>query len=203
MSKVTSIHKGREGDRPKARLLDLLARHAYRYDSTKPFLLASGGKSDEYINCKDALSLPETMEALAKVVYPLLPGSVEAIGGLTMGADPIAVGVSLFSANRPRRVRWFSVRKEAKKHGLRREIEGGVPAGARVAIVDDVVTQGGSTLDAIRKCRSAGLSIKRVIVLVDRQQGGLEKIKAEVGADVRVIAIFTKAQVHARWKALQ
>ncbi len=186
----------------RARLLDLLAEHAYRYDASKPFRLASGEMSAEYVDCKKALALPEGIAALAAVVHPEVLASVEAIGGLTMGADPIAISVSQYSHSTSRPVRWFSVRKRPKDHGLRRGIEGLVDSGMAVAIVDDVATTGGSTLEAIAKCREAGLVIKQVLVLVDRRQGGLENIKAEVGPGIPVKAIFTKDEIHARWKML-
>ncbi len=186
----------------RERLLDLLVRHAYRYDPSKPFRLASGEMSDEYVDCKKALALPEGIQALAAVVHPEVLASVEAIGGLTMGADPIAISVSQYSSSTSRPVRWFSVRKRPKEHGLRRDIEGLVDPGMAVAVVDDVATTGGSTLEAIGKCREAGLVIKQVLVLVDRGQGGLENIKAEVDQGIPVKAIFTKDEIHARWKTL-
>jgi orotate phosphoribosyltransferase len=186
----------------RERLLDLLVQHAYRYDSAKPFQLASGAFSEEYINCKEALGLPQALHALATVIHPEILTTVDAVGGLTMGADPIAIGVSQYSSQTNRPFRWFTVRKQAKEHGLRREIEGGVEVGTTVAIVDDVVTTGGSTIDAIRKCRAAKLVIKQVIVLVDRQQGGLQMIKDEVGPGIPVKAIFTKDEIHARWEVL-
>jgi orotate phosphoribosyltransferase len=186
----------------RERLLDLLVEHSYEYDPSKPFQLASGAMSDEYVNCKRALALPEAIHALATVIYPEILTSVNAIGGLTMGADPIAISVSLYSSGTSRPFRWFSVRKKAKEHGLRCDIEGAVDTGTTVAIVDDVVTTGGSTIEAIAKCRNAKLVIKQVVVLVDRQQGGLEKIQATVPG-IPVKAIFTKAEIHARWEALQ
>src|SRR5262245_57447250 len=95
-----------EGRPVRERLLDLLARHAYRYDPSKPFRLASGEMSDEYVDCKKALALPEGIHALAAVVHPEVLASVEAIGGLTMGADPIAISVSQYSHSTSRPVRW-------------------------------------------------------------------------------------------------
>jgi orotate phosphoribosyltransferase len=187
----------------RERLLDLLAKDAYQYDPSAPFTLASGGQSAEYIDCKNALSHPEAMAAVGALLHPMLDRRVRAIGGLTMGADPIAHAVSQHSAGTVDKVRWFTVRKEAKKHGRLREIEGGVPPGTEVVVVDDVATQGTSTIDAIRKCLLAGYGVLQVIVLVDRQQGGLERIRSEVPPTVPVTAIFTKAEIHARWERIQ
>lgn len=187
----------------RERLLDLLAKEAYQYDPSAPFKLSSGGQSAEYIDCKSALSFPEAMQAVGAVIHPELDRRVQAIGGLTMGADPIAHAVSQYSADQVHKVRWFTVRKEAKKHGRTREVEGGVASGANVAVVDDVATQGTSTLDAVSKCLLAGYNVVQVIVLVDRQQGGLQRIVAEVPPTVPVTAIFTKQDIHARWEQVQ
>lgn len=186
----------------RERLLDLLAKEAYQYDPSEGFTLSSGEKSAEYIDCKSAFSFPEAMQALGAVIHPLLDRRVRAIGGLTMGADPIAHAVSQFSAGHFDKVRWFTVRKEPKKHGRMREVEGGVPMETNVAVVDDVVTTGGSTIDAIRRCLISGYNVLQVIVLVDRQQGGFEKIKAEVPSIVPITAIFTKDEIHARWERI-
>lgn len=187
----------------RERLLDLLAKEAYQYDPSEGFILSSGEKSAEYIDCKSALSLPEAMQATGALIHPLLDRRVRAIGGLTMGADPIAHAVCQYSATQFDKVRWFTVRKEPKKHGRMREVEGGVPMGTNVVVVDDVVTTGGSTIDAIRRCHISGYTVLQVIVLVDRQQGGLDKIKAEVPPTVPVAAIFTKEEIHARWEEIQ
>ena len=179
-----------------------LARYAYEWSETPVFPLASGQLSNEYLDCKRALSLAETMALLGPHLCGMLERSVSAIGGLTMGADPLAMSASQASAGSQREVRWFSVRKEAKKHGKQKLIEGFVNAGDRVAVVDDVVTTGMSTVQAIRACRDAGLNVVQVIVLVDREQdGGLAKIRAEAGC--RVDAICTKSEIAAAWQLLQ
>ena len=130
---------------------------------------------------------------VGRLVAEHLPADVEAVGGLTMGADPVAIEVAAYCTRHGRPLNAFSVRKEAKKHGLGKWIEGGVPAGSKVAVLDDVVTTGGSTIDAIRRCREEGLEVRAVIVLVDRQEhGGLDEVRrfaqqhfafAHVGAD--------------------
>ena len=186
----------------RERLLDLLAREAYRYDASAPFRLASGEQSTEYIDCKSALSHPEAMQALGTLIHPMIDRRARAIGGLTMGADPIAHAVSQYSADKFDKYRWFTVRKKPKEHGRMLHVEGGLPPGANVVIVDDVVTQGNSTLEAISKCLVEGYSVLQVIVLVDRQQGGLQQIKEEVSPIVPVSAIFTKEEIHARWEQI-
>jgi orotate phosphoribosyltransferase len=133
------------------------------------------------------------------LVLETLDDKVVAVGGLTMGADPVAVSVSLVSG----RLSWFSVRKQPKSHGQKRMIEGDIPGGAMVAVVDDVVTTGGSTVEAITKCREAGMKVAQVVIVVDREEaGGLARIQREAGPDVPTTALFTKTEVADQWRAL-
>jgi orotate phosphoribosyltransferase len=182
----------------RAELLELLATLAYDYNPGA-YLLASGKESDEYLDCKMALSHADALPALGRLFLSQVHPRAFAVGGLTMGADPIALATAQVSAG-GRGLRWFSVRKEPKKHGRRKLIEGDVPAGA-VVVVDDVVTTGGSTIDAIKKARADGLDIVQVLVLVDREEeGGLDRIRAEAGASVPVAAIFKKSEIRAEWE---
>ena len=181
-------------------LLDQLVTHAYIYDPAGKIPLASGQLSDEYINCRAALSYPDVLAIAAQLMHAYLKVGTEAVGGLTMGADPLAIAIALFSRNQPHPVRWFSVRKERKEHGLKRLVEGNLPDHSRVAVVDDVVTQGSSTLDAIDRLRLEGHTISQVIVLVDREQGGFAKIRDTLGGDVPVHAVFVKSELRARWR---
>jgi orotate phosphoribosyltransferase len=119
---------------------------------------------------------------------------VTAAGGLTLGADPMANALSVISFQRGKPVRSFIVRKESKEHGTKSRIEGAVKAGEGVVILDDVITTGGSTLAAIEAAREAGLDVKRVIALIDREEGGRENIEKEV-SDVR--AVLTRTEVMA------
>jgi orotate phosphoribosyltransferase len=136
------------------------------------------------------------------VIHRELTADVVAIGGLTMGSDPIAMSTSQASAGTKQPVRWFSVRKDQKEHGQKKRIEGSIKAGERVAVVDDVVTSGMSTIAAIQACREFGLSVAIVIVLVDRQQSnGIESIRSELGDGTPVKAIFTKTEIKERWFA--
>jgi orotate phosphoribosyltransferase len=184
------------------KLLELLAEHAYAY-SPGGFLLASGKVSDEYLDCRAALSHAEALPLVGRLFVSHVEPRADAIGGLTMGADPIAIATSAASAGlRP--VRWFSVRKDAKEHGKKKVVEGDVKSGDSVVVVDDVVTTGGSTIQAIEKCRETGLKVVQVLVLVDREQdGGLESIRVAAGAGVPVRAMFTKSEVRATWQARQ
>jgi len=193
-----------EANTARTALLDELVRHAYQYSPEKPFLLVSGQYSDEYLDCKLALSQPAAMAALGKVFIAQLTAPVVAIGGLTMGSDPIAMSTSQTSYGTPKPLRWFTVRKEAKGHGQKKLVEGSVKPGESVAVVDDVCTTGGSTVKAIEAAREFGLKVAQVIVLVDREQSdGMANIRRAAGDGVEVSAIFTKSQVKQRWLELQ
>jgi len=188
----------------RAALLDELVQHAYQYSPEKPFLLVSGQYSDEYLDCKLALSQPRAMAALGSVFLSRITVPVVAIGGLTMGSDPIAMSASQASFGSERPLRWFTVRKEAKGHGQKKLVEGSVQPGEAVAVVDDVCTTGGSTVKAIEAARDFGLRVAQVIVLVDREQSdGIANIRRAAGPEVDVSAIFTKSDVKKRWLELK
>jgi orotate phosphoribosyltransferase len=182
----------------RSKLLESLATLAYDY-APGAYMLASGKQSDEYLDCKTALSHANALPSLGRLFLSRIEPRVIAVGGLTMGADPIALSTAQVSAG-DRNLRWFSVRKEPKKYGRRKLIEGDVSSGP-VVVVDDVVTTGGSTIDAIKKARAEGLEIVQVLVLVDREEeGGLDRIRAEAGPGVPVAAMFKKSEIRAEWE---
>lgn len=185
-------------NRHETRLAELLAAHSVFHSPKKPFVLSSGKTSPFYFDCRRTTMLPEAMPLIGRLVFQALRPRVTAAGGLTLGADPIACAVAYWSAAR-RPVAAFTVRKEAKAHGMQRWIEGAVRPKARVAILEDVVTSGSSSLQAIARCREEGLRIEQVIVLVDREEGGMARIEAEVGKG-RVTAIFSRRQIDEVWE---
>ena len=124
---------------------------------------------------------------------------VSAVGGLTFGADPLAVATAFASEINAQPINAFSIRKTKKDHGIVRWIEGDVQPGQRVAIIDDVATTGGSTIKAIERARSEGLEVVKSVILVDRQEGGLDNIQQHV-ADVS--RIITRDGLMARWQEL-
>ncbi|MFW5925204.1 MAG: orotate phosphoribosyltransferase [Myxococcota bacterium] len=185
----------------RATLLALLARHAYqRAEPGKPFQLASGARSHEYLDCRQALGLAAAKRALGRLVRGALVAEVQAVGGLTLGADPVANAAVHESAGTERELRAFWVRKDAKDHGRGRRIEGPVSAGDRVCVVDDVVTSGGSTIKAIEACREGGLEVIQVLAVVDREAGGLDSIQRAAGAGVPVTALFSLEAIRGAWE---
>ncbi len=173
------------------KLLPLFSMFSYSYRPDRPFVLSSGAQSAEYLDCRAALSVPMVLNQVCEAVGPMLDPRIEAAGGLTMGADPLAVGLSLRSLHGQRPINWFSVRKEAKGHGRARQIEGTVRHGDKVCVLEDVVTSGRSTVAAIRACKAAGLEVCQVLVLVDRLQDGMQAIQREVGARASIHSLFT------------
>jgi orotate phosphoribosyltransferase len=168
-------------ERHRARLLDLLKTWSYE---EREVTLASGKTSNFYIDCKQTVLSSEGHFLVGTLFGMLLADKapdVEAIGGLTMGADPLASAVATlgFVAGRP--LRAFYVRKEPKGHGTGQWIEGnkGLRPGMKVAIVEDVVTSGGSALKAIERARAFGLSVSVILGLVDREEGGREVLEKE------------------------
>ncbi len=162
----------------KERLIRLLIEKALRYSEEPVFKLVSGRMSNYYFNCKAVTLHPEGMHLIGNLIYDMVRDSgARGIGGLTLGADPIADAVAYTSYLKGNPVEAFVVRKSAKSHGTMQWIEGNVQKGDRVVIVDDVITTGKSTIEAINKAKEAGLDVVKVIALVDRQEGGRENIE--------------------------
>jgi orotate phosphoribosyltransferase len=180
-------------DTLKTRLMKLLIEKSVRYSDTPIFKLASGRMSNFYIDCRKVTHSAEGKYLIGNIIFTMIQDlPVDAIGGLTLGADPIATAVSYTAFLNKKPVNSFVVRKEQKEHGLKKLVEGDVQAGDRVVIVDDVITTGGSTIKAITAARAEGLDVVRVIVLVDREEGGKEEIARYIDA---VDAIFTKTEL--------
>ena len=155
--------------------------------------LTSGIESEYYFDCKRATLSAEGAPLVGEAVLnaiKTLPEPPRAIGGLTHGADPIIGAAMMKAAECSLHLDGFYIRKEPKKHGTQRLIENPPPSGTPVVIVDDVVTKGGSVVQAIDGAESAGCNVVAVIVLVDRLEGGTEKIRARV-PHARYIPIFT------------
>jgi len=195
-------------EQAESRLLEILIKRSYLYRPERPFVLASGKTSPTYIDCRATTTFAEAMPLIGQVFLSRLKqmggkGLVDAVGGLTLGADPIAAAIAYHSALEGKPVSWFSIRKEPKQHGTAQWIEGSVEPGASVAVVDDVVTTGGSTVKAVERCRDHGLKVVAAVVLVDRDEsGGRARIEAALAPEGGVFtAIFTRADLDRVWKA--
>ena len=157
--------------------------------------LASGRESDSYVDMRRATLHHEAAPLIGHVLLDALeeaglgPGDVDAVGGLTMGADPVATALLHAAASRGLALDAFVVRKEAKGHGLRRQIEGPDVTGRRVVVVEDTSATGGSPLTAIAALREAGAQVVGVAVVVDRATGAKERIEAEGVPYVAVLGL--------------
>jgi orotate phosphoribosyltransferase len=168
----------------QSRLLAILREKSVAYGD---FTLASGAKSNYYIDCRLTTLDPEGAWLVGQVMHSLIQGEaksrgvkVNAVGGLTKGADPIAlsIGMTSFSAKDSPPIRSFVVRKAPKAHGQTKLIEGNFIKGDTVVVLDDVITRGDSTISALNAVVNEGGKVAFVAVLVDRQQGGREKIES-------------------------
>ena len=179
-----------EQSEDRERLLALLRERSVR---TGDFVLSSGAHSSWYIDARLTTMSGAGQLLIGRVALAALDDrgwAPDAVGGLTLGADPVAFAVAHAAAAAGRRLDAFTVRKEAKAHGAGRRIEGPLGAGATVVIVEDVVTTGGSALRAASAVHEAGGSILGVLALVDRQEGGRERLRE---AGLELVGIFSRA----------
>jgi orotate phosphoribosyltransferase len=195
---------------PRDQLLQLLATKSFQLGN---FKLSSGGTSDYYIDCRTTTLDAEGARLCGRVVYDEIQKqrwNPRAIGGMTMGADPIVTAVSILSAQSvqtraPARVKGhdiseylihgFLVRKAEKTHGTQRRIEGFHEKGARVVIVDDVCTTGASTIGAIQAAREFGFDVAGVLCLVEREEAGGRPAVAAAASPAPFLSIFTSSHI--------
>jgi orotate phosphoribosyltransferase len=184
-------------------LLSLLARTSFRLGQ---FKLSSGGVSDYYIDCRTTTLHAEGGRLTGHAILELLEANhidAEAVGGLTMGADPIVSNVATASAWRAQKtpgsplLHGFLVRKAEKAHGTGRRIEGFCREGARVVIVDDVCTTGASTINAIQAAQEAGMVVAAVVCIVEREEANGRPAVEAAAQDAPFLRLFTANDVRA------
>ena len=193
---TATIETAPQLDEYRCELRDLLATHSVKYGT---FTLTSGATSDLYIDCRVVATMPRAMRAIGALMLHELRDrpDVRAVGGLSIGADPIAAAVAYSSLDAALwgggEISMFMVRKEPKGHGMGKQVEGAFPPepGAPVVVVDDALTTGGSILQAIQAVeRETQAKVVRAVLIVDRQEGGAERLRS-MGYEVR--SIFTRA----------
>jgi orotate phosphoribosyltransferase len=231
---VAEAHNPYAGAMPmKDELIEMLCYKSFKFSEEPKFKLVSGRMSQFYVNCKPTTLNARGMVLAGHLIFESVKDSrIFGIGGLTFGADPLAVATAFASEINGRPIHAFSIRKTQKDHGIvkwiegemprgqrvaiiddvattggstikaieRARSEGEMPRGQRVAIIDDVATTGGSTIKAIERARSEGLEVAKAVILVDRQEGGLENIRKHVED---VAAIITRDELVARWKEMK
>lgn len=172
------------------RLEELLLSRSVRHGD---FVLASGQRSSYYIDCRLTTMSAEGMVLIGREGLMAIRAAgwkASAVGGLTLGADPVAYAIAAASFFEGPPLDAFSVRKEAKTHGTQRLIEGNFSPAASVVVVEDVITSGGSALKAVEAVAAAGGSVAGILAVVDREQGGRERLEA-AGFAVRTLTTAT------------
>jgi orotate phosphoribosyltransferase len=177
----------------KARLKELLEALSYE---ERPVVLASGASSNQYVDCKQTALHPEGALALGHHLYSVVNEletstgkTALGVGGMSIGADPLATATSLAAFSQGRHLPAYLVRKEPKGHGTQEYLEGmkNIPVGSDVVLVEDVITTGGSTLRAAGYVRDAGLNPIGVAVIIDREVGGMKRLEED---GLNAIALF-------------
>ena len=182
----------------KTELIEMLCQKSFQYSEKPTFKLVSGGMSHFYVNCKPTTLSPRGMFLAGHLIFDAIKDmDLDGVGGLTFGADPIAISTAFVSELEKKPIRAFSIRKTQKDHGIVRWIEGDMKPEDRVAIIDDVATTGGSTIKAIERARAEGLEVVKAVVLVDRQEGGLDNIRKHVPD---VSAIISRDELMEQYK---
>ncbi len=156
------------------KLIAHLKANALRTDG--PFTLRSGATSSWYLDARMTTYSGDGAWLVGAALLTTLLPEVVAVGGMTMGADPMAVATAMVATAQARSLRAFSVRKETKEHGTGGRIVGPVEAGERVAVLDDTVTTGGALMEAVEVLTAAGIHVAQVVILVDRSDGMVEEI---------------------------
>jgi len=166
-------------------VLATLREHVFTHSlKIGDFTLKSGRKSTWFLDTKQTMCRPDGALAVAEAALEVIPRDVDSIGGLTMGADPVAFGIAAVAATRGRNMRSFSVRKEAKDHGVTGRIAGALLAGDRVVITEDTVTRGTSIFEAVEAVRAFGAEPVFITVIVDRG-GTCAQMAREAGIEYR------------------
>ena len=167
--------------------LTLLKEDAYKKGD---FKLSSGKKSEHYVNCKPVTLQGDALMFISWCMLECLEEDCDAVGGLTLGADPLVAGVAMVSAIEERYLDGLIVRKEPKGHGTKAWIEGPTLApGSKVTVLEDVITTGGSAIQAAEKLRDAGYVVENVVAIINRQEG-TEADDAMDDADLNLISLF-------------
>jgi len=174
----------------KQELIKILCEKSFMYSEEPVYRLVSGRLSNFYVNCKPTTLHPKGMFLVGYTVFNCVKeADIQGIGGLTFGADPVAMAAAFTSYLKKKPLKAFSIRKTRKDHGIVKWLEGDMQPGEKVVIVEDVVTTGGSTIKAVERARAEGLEVVKVVVLVDREEGGMEAVNEHVDSVEAIVTI--------------
>jgi len=176
----------------RSRLVEILRDLSVEH---RKVILASGRESNFYVDGRQTTLNAEGAWLVGNLVWEALAPEVQGVGGLAVGADPISAATAAVSFHRGRPVQAFIVRKKAKDHGIPRHVEGraSLPSGSKVCIVEDTCTSGGSLIRAVQLCEAEGLEVVQALTIVDRQEGAVERVKAETGLDL--ISLIARSEL--------
>ena len=184
---MTDKMDANRSDGLRQELLGLLKSHAYKKGD---YTLSSGRKSEHYVNCKPVTLSSRGLTLSSVMLLEAVEKESVAVAGLTLGADPLVSGVAVVCGLDNIKVDGLIVRKEAKGHGTQAYIEGPLPEkGATITVLEDVITTGGSAIQAVKRLRDAGYTVNRVAAIVDRQEDG-EADTAMKLAGLELVSIF-------------
>jgi len=184
---LTGLYQQRNMIETREDFLTLLKEDAYKKGD---FKLSSGKKSEHYVNCKPVTLQGDALMFISWCMFECLEEDCDAVGGLTLGADPLVAGVAIVAAIEERPMDGLIVRKEPKGHGTKAWIEGPELAlGSKVTVLEDVITTGGSAIKAAEKLRDAGYVVENVVAIINRQEG-TEADDAMDDADLNLISLF-------------
>ena len=185
---LTGLYQQRNMIETREDFIALLKEDAYKNGD---FTLSSGRKSEHYVNCKPVTLQGDALMFISWCMLECLEEDCDAIGGLTLGADPLVAGVAMVSAIEERYMDGLIVRKEPKGHGTKAWIEGPELApGSKVTVLEDVITTGGSAIKAAKKLRDVGYVVENVVAIINRQEG-TEADDAMDAADLNLISLFS------------
>ena len=184
---LNGLYPQRNMIKSRNEFLALLKEEAYKKGD---FKLSSGRKSEHYVNCKPVTLQGDALMFISWCMFECIEDDCDAVGGLTLGADPLVAGVPIVAAIEERPMDGLIVRKEPKGHGTKACIEGPELApGSKVTVLEDVITTGGSAIKAAEKLRDAGYVVENVVAIINRQEG-TEADDAMDDADLNLISLF-------------
>ena len=184
---LNGLYPQRNMIKSRNEFLALLKEDAYKKGD---FTLSSGRKSEHYVNCKPVTLQGDALMSISWCMFECIEVDCDAVGGLTLGADPLVAGVPIVAAIEERPMDGLIVRKEPKGHGTKAWIEGPELApGSKVTVLEDVITTGGSAIKAAKRLRDAGYVVENVVAIINRQEG-TEADDAMDDADLNLISLF-------------
>ena len=184
---LNGLYPQRNMIKSRNEFLALLKEEAYKKGD---FKLSSGRKSEHYVNCKPVTLQGDALMFISWCIFECIEEDCDAVGGLTLGADPLVAGVPIVAAIEERPMDGLIVRKEPKGHGTKAWIEGPELApGSKVTVLEDVITTGGSAIKAAKRLRDAGYIVENVVAIINRQEG-TEADDAMDAADLNLISLF-------------